>query len=29
MRAAFAAPVDDADAARIIAYLTATYGPAQ
>jgi mono/diheme cytochrome c family protein len=29
MRTAFAAQVDDADAARILAYLTATYGPAK
>ena len=27
MRAAYAAPVDDADSAKIIAYLAATYGP--
>jgi mono/diheme cytochrome c family protein len=29
MRAAYAAQMDDADAARIIAYLTASYGPAK
>jgi len=29
MRAAFAAPVDDEDTAKIIAYLTASYGPAK
>ena len=29
MRAAFSAQVDDADAAAIIAYLTASYGPAK
>jgi mono/diheme cytochrome c family protein len=29
MRGGYGAPVDDADAAKIVAYLAATYGPAK